>query len=368
MEPGGEPMVLGMASDDVLAALATVVRRPRKRANIGLAVATQQEPRASSGPTQLSRATAAPPARVWPDPSIISSTQLQSTTQNTVATTPSPRPSTTQQMQLPCNLATAQEATARDRPGRSIISPIQLPTTSEQVIIVDTDPELDSETPVSGRSMAKRKEMAEFWRNSKGCTLADVSRVGRCSANQAAEWVVRDKRGEELMIKPKGRKPQWPVPKAVVEIAKVLPEIHLTNDVISRAAEAVGIPNDNFRYIQSEVKTRLQTTVVDLWFGGDSRGERELAAAVGRRVNILLVVDLKKSRASGLEGVKALLEAGVQVCHCTEDLQCRAAIFDGQILVQGSQSWTENNQESSSMDYSMVLTGPIVSDFECQFD
>ncbi|KAE9185601.1 hypothetical protein PF005_g21187 [Phytophthora fragariae] len=154
-------MVLGMASDDVLAALATVVRRPRKRANIDLAVATQQEPRASSGPTQLSRATAAPPARVWPDPSIISSTQLQSTTQNTVATTPSPRPSTTQQMQLPCNLATA-----RDRPGRSIISPIQLPTTSEQVIIVDTDPELDSETPVSGRSMAKRKEMAEFWRNS----------------------------------------------------------------------------------------------------------------------------------------------------------------------------------------------------------
>ncbi|KAE9309750.1 hypothetical protein PF008_g20620 [Phytophthora fragariae] len=197
------------------------------------------------------------------------------------------------------------------------------------------------------------------------------------------------------MIKPKGRKPQWPVPKAVVEIAKVLPEIHLTNDVISRAAEAVGIPKDNFRYIQSEVKTRLQTAVVDLWFGGDSRGEREvlryiqeaersikigvdsltneevvreLAAAVGRRVKIMLVVDLKKSHASGLEDVKALLEAGVQVCHCTEDLQCRAAIFDGQILVQGSQSWTENNQESSSMDYSMVLTGPIVSDFECQFD
>ncbi|KAJ8516816.1 hypothetical protein ON010_g18403 [Phytophthora cinnamomi] len=263
--------------------------------------------------------------------------------------------------------------------GPRRLSPIQLTLDSEEAIMDGDDgPGLDSETPVAEIPMEKCKEMIEFWRNNKSCTLADVARVGQCSVSQAVQWVAREKRGGGLVDKPKDRKSKWPVPKVVVEIAKVLAEIHFTDDTISRAAGAAGIPKGNVRCTRSEVKTRLQTAVVDHWFGGDLRGQRGSVdyqgtspgtrCCCGRRVSVMLVIDLKKSYNFGLEGVKVLLEAGAQVCHCTEELQSNAAIFDGRILVQGSQSWTDNDRQGCNLNYMVVLTGSIVSEFECQYD
>lgn len=86
---------------------------------------------------------------------------------------------------------------------------------------------------------------------------------------------------------------------------------------------------------------------------------RELGAAAGRGVAVRLFVDLKKACDGSLECIKQLLLTGVQVCHCTEKIGWKAAIFDGQILVQGSQSWTESDLQGSNMEYSIVHTGPI---------
>ncbi|KAG6613932.1 uncharacterized protein IUM83_10317 [Phytophthora cinnamomi] len=352
MEPSGESMVLGMAGDAVLAALATVVQRPRKRAKPR---PTQQDTVAAAvapGPSIAAPipVVATPPGtttRVCPGPGVISPMQLPSavaTISSAVARTISPQPRITLPERLP-STATAPDSMA----GPRRLSPIQLTLDSEEAIMDGDDgPGLDSETPVAEIPMEKCKEMIEFWRNNKSCTLADVARVGQCSVSQAVQWVAREKRGGGLVDKPKDRKSKWPVPKVVVEIAKVLAEIHFTDDTISRAAGAAGIPKGNVRCTRSEVKTRLQTAVVDHC--------------------VMLVIDLKKSYNFGLEGVKVLLEAGAQVCHCTEELQSNAAIFDGRILVQGSQSWTDNDRQGCNLNYMVVLTGSIVSEFECQYD
>ncbi|KAG3084656.1 hypothetical protein PI124_g18703 [Phytophthora idaei] len=157
----------------------------------------------------------------------------------------------------------------------------------------------------------------------------------------------------------------------------------------------MGIPPTTFNHIRTEVKRRMKTAVVDYWFNGDIRGERELVkyvkeatmtikigvdmldheeiireigAAVGRGVVVQLVIDFKKACDEGLAWVKELLEAGVKVCHSTEKFEWKAAIFDNQILVQGSQSWTKSEVQELNMDYTIVQTGSIVSAFEYQFD
>ncbi|KAG3199362.1 hypothetical protein PC128_g5356 [Phytophthora cactorum] len=186
--------------------------------------------------------------------------------------------------------------------------------------------------------VARRQEMAEHRRYNQDHTMANVT----------TEWVEHDKA-------------KWPVSKAVVEIAK----------------------------------RRMKTAVVDYWFNGDIRGERELVkyvkeatmtikigvdmldheeiireigAAVGRGVVVQLFIDFKKACDEGHAWVKELLEAGVKVCHSTEKFEWKAAIFDNQILVQGSQSWTKIEVQEFNMDYTIVQTGSIVSAFEYQFD
>ncbi|KAG6965801.1 hypothetical protein JG688_00007034 [Phytophthora aleatoria] len=220
--------------------------------------------------------------------------------------------------------------------------------------------------------VARRQEMAEHRRYNQDHTMANVS----------TEWVEHDKA-------------KWPVSKAVVEIAKVLPDIHFTDPEIDKDADTMGIPPTTFNHIRTEVKRRMKTAVVDYWFNGDIRGERELVkyvkeatmtikigvdmldheeiireigAAVGRGVVVQLFIDFKKACDDGLAWVKELLEAGVKVCHSTEKFEWKAAIFDNQILVQGSQSWTKSEVQELNMDYTIVQTGSIVSAFEYQFD
>ncbi|ETI53450.1 hypothetical protein F443_03602 [Phytophthora nicotianae P1569] len=151
------------------------------------------------------------------------------------------------------------------------------------------------------------------------------------------------------------------------------------------SADIVGIPTATFKQT---------TTVVDYWFSSDTRGEnelvkytkeatktikigvdtlnhdemiRELGAAVGRGVVAQLFIDFKACN-GGLAWVKELLEAGVEMCHSTEKFEWKIALFDGQILVQGSQSWMKSDLQELNMDYTIVQTGSIVSAFECQFD
>ncbi|KAG2762805.1 hypothetical protein PC116_g5753 [Phytophthora cactorum] len=65
--------------------------------------------------------------------------------------------------------------------------------------------------------VARRQEMAEHRRYNQDHTMANVT----------TEWVEHDKA-------------KWPVSKAVVEIAKVLPDIHFTDPEIDKAADTMA--------------------------------------------------------------------------------------------------------------------------------
>ncbi|KAI9916580.1 hypothetical protein PsorP6_018053 [Peronosclerospora sorghi] len=141
--------------------------------------------------------------------------------------------------------------------------------------------------------------------------------------------------------------------------------------------------------------TTAKAVVVDFWLNDDARGEKELVKfirnavktikigtdvmnqedmiqelrlAVSRGIVVQVIIDVKKTIATGRAWIKQLLTAGVQVCHCTEKIRWKVAIFDGQVLLQGSPTSTSPKLLEVDMAYTMVHTGPVVSAFETQFD
>ncbi|GMF50789.1 unnamed protein product [Phytophthora fragariaefolia] len=242
-----------------------------------------------------------------------------------------------------------------------------------------------TKSPVCGRPTNGTEKCKEMSSEINGRTLADVAKAGQSYGSQTTGWMTRKKKMDGLELRGSGARPA--VSKAGVGTVKTLPEVRCSSEESSCRVQAARVPKSiNVRCVQSEVNTRLQTAIVDHWFGCDLRGEtevlkyikgavksikigvesltnqefgRELAAAVGRRVAVMLVIDVKKSYNSGLESIKTLIEAGVQVCHCTEGLDWNTAIFDSQILVQGSRSWSDSSVQGFNVECAMVFTGPI---------
>ncbi|KAE9015205.1 hypothetical protein PR002_g13997 [Phytophthora rubi] len=225
--------------------------------------------------------------------------------------------------------------------------------------------------------MSKRAAMTKYYHDGKASgkkvSLTEAAKIGGCSLSQAGVWCARTRIGEGLMYKPKGPSTQWPVPKAVSEIAKHLPEFEQPPDSITIAATQAGIRPKSFRYIRKQVTERLQTAVVDFWFNGDKRAEAEIVKYIsdpGRKsikigmfllTHKLLVEKLKSALAAGVE-------AGAQVCHSTATFHWKVAIFDGQILIHGSQNWTKSGLLGPNFECTSVLSGTIVTLFEQEFD
>ncbi|KAE9339635.1 hypothetical protein PR003_g10903 [Phytophthora rubi] len=247
--------------------------------------------------------------------------------------------------------------------------------------------------------MSKRAAMTKYYHDGKASgkklTLTEAAKIGGCSLSQAGVWCARTRIGEGLMYKPKGPSAQWPVPKAVSEIAKHLPEFELPPDSISIAATQAGIRPKSFRYIRKQVTERLQTAVADFWFNGDKRAEAEivkyisdpgrksikigmfllthkllvekLKSALAAGVEVKLIVDLCQARGKGNSSIEDLIQAGAQVCHSTATFHWKVAIFDGQILIR-SQNWTKSGLLGPNFECTLVLSGTIVTLFEQEFD
>ncbi|KAE9108901.1 hypothetical protein PF010_g11737 [Phytophthora fragariae] len=221
--------------------------------------------------------------------------------------------------------------------------------------------------------MSKRAAMTKYYHDGKASgkkvSLTEAAKIGGCSLSQAGVWCARTRIGEGLMYKPKGPSTQWPVPKAVSEIAKHLPEFELPPDSITIAATQAGIRPKSFRYIRKQVTERLQTAVVDFWFNGDKRAEAEiLKSALAAGVEVKLIVDLSQVRGKGNSSIEDLIQAGAQVCHSTATFHWKVAIFDGQILIHGSQNWTKSGLLGPNFECTLVLSGTIVTLFEQEFD
>lgn len=170
---------------------------------------------------------------------------------------------------------------------------------------------------------------------------------------------------------------------------KLLPDVQFYDFEFNQAEDTETIP---FTALQP-FKRQTGSVVVGYWFNSDRCGETELVkfiqkavkriqmgvdridqiqiiqevcAAVSRGVVVQILLNYKKSCDGGLQWVKVLLEAGVKVCHSTEDFKWQGAIFDGQVVMQGFQS--SMRSAIHDMDYTVVHTGPIAVSFECQFD
>ncbi|KAE9009035.1 hypothetical protein PF007_g11433 [Phytophthora fragariae] len=202
--------------------------------------------------------------------------------------------------------------------------------------------------------MSKRAAMTKYYHDGKASgkkvTLTEAAKIGGCSLSQAGVWCARTRIGEGLMYKPKGPSAQWPVPKAVSEIAKHLPEFELPPDSITIAATQAGIRPKSFRYIRKQVTERLQTAVADFWFNGDKRAEAEiLKSALAAGVEVKLIVDLCQARGKGNSSIEDLIQAGAQ------------------ILIR-SQNWTKSGLLGPNFECTLVLSGTIVTLFEQEFD
>ncbi|KAF1781676.1 hypothetical protein GQ600_21581 [Phytophthora cactorum] len=368
MEPAEDAPMLGVGSDAVLAALATIVRKPKSKRR-----RTTTTNSTTTTTVEFPLETTDLPARDVTMLDTVVPTVLRKTRKSSTAiNNPIPAPAVATRTKFPstdcpsdadplmldigsdavlATLATVMRkpkskpaALSRKQSAVTIspsANPIQMPNL---VDLTESTPPPRADTNLT--LVARRQEMAEHRRYNQDHTMANVT----------TEWVEHDKA-------------KWPVSKAVVEIAKVLPDIHFTDPEIDKAADTMGIPPTTFNHIRTEfngdireerelvkyVKEATMTIKIGVDMLDHEEIIREIGAAVGRGVVVQLFIDFKKACDEGLAWVKELLEAGVKVCHSTEKFEWKAAIFDNQIL-------------ELNMDYTIVQTGSIVSAFEYQFD
>ncbi|KAE8978887.1 hypothetical protein PR003_g25539 [Phytophthora rubi] len=93
----------------------------------------------------------------------------------------------------------------------------------------------------------------------------------------------------------------------------------------------------------------------------------KLKSALAAGVEVKLIVDLSQARGKGNSSIEDLIQAGAQVPQ-HRNLPLEVAIFDGQILIHGSQNWTKSGLMGPNFECTLVLSSTIVTLFEQEFD
>jgi len=216
-------------------------------------------------------------------------------------------------------------------------------------------------------------------------TMAQLGAVFDVDASTARKFRKRFKEGKSLKDKRPGPPPAWPVPRALRAIASLA---YAQGRSVDDAARAAGIPRKAFVKVRAEVERRLQCGVVEFWLGGT--GEEEvvgyidgaadtvdvgvsiltnlrvvdaLLKALERGVEVRIMVDLDFARSTSFECLKLLIEAGIQVCHCSDTYGWKVAVFDDKLLLLGSQNWSDEDLRGPDEGCAVVLFGPIVAAF-----